>query len=157
MSARTLLRMQIAAIVQQINALGSFGWNVQSPADWNTQEGNLPAVIINSPSDHRQAWSRGESCFTTTVDIRIEARAHLKDTAAAAQTAIDAMMYAIENAVFTDYALVRAIQQFVSTSTQTRVNAEGNGHLGSATFDLSIELPEVFDPFPTNADGTSAI
>ena len=118
---------------------------IDSPGDWATPPEKLPAVLLRVGSEHKQSIMRGPPEFTTTIMVEIEARLSAA-TATAAQDAIEALGYAIEQVLFTNQALIGIIQQYATVDTQVEITAEGKTHFGAFKMLLGVELPEMFDP-----------
>lgn len=150
MSAGRLLRLQIAQILTTLGEVQTPAWTIQSPVDWpvptTAPADKLPFVGVNEGGNDKMAASRGPQFFTTTVHVELVVRTKMFNDRTSAQDAIDAMEYLIEKTLFTDYALIRAIQQFSSWNAQKSVDAEGNGHMGALTVKMQLELPEEFNP-----------
>lgn len=157
MPATQLLRLQVAYLLEQWAAMQAppLSWVVDDANDWPTaQELVLPdsvqaALLVNAPNDSKASWGRQEPSFTTTVTVTVQGRLQ-RFTNKEAQTAIDALRYQVEKAIFTNFDLNQAIQQISSVTTSTDINAEGKYHIGAFNMSLQFEVPEVFDPFVEN-------
>jgi hypothetical protein len=78
------------------------------------------------------------------VTLEIESRA-AGANAAAAQDAIELLDFAIEQALFTNYALVSLVQQ-MNIDSETEITADGRVHFGATKMTIRCEICEVFDP-----------
>lgn len=145
MVVRRELRLEVIAAMQRRNTANTLGWTIKSPGSWATSSASLPALLIRSPKDHKEAIGRTMPAFTTTVTVELEARLEA-DTQEAAQDAIEAMCYQIEEALCKDYWLGRRIQQIVSIDTESVIDATSKLPLGGARITAVLECFESFDP-----------
>lgn len=118
---------------------------IDSPGDWNTPPESLPAVLIRNGTEHKESVAKSQPEFTTTAVIEIEARVS-GATASAAQDAIEALVYAVENAVFTNYSVVGMVQQVASVDSETDISSDGKVHFAGVKLTMRFEMFEVFDP-----------
>lgn len=150
MSAGRLVRLQMAEVLTNVGATQTPPWTIQSPVDWPTPTTApatiLPLVGVDEGGNDKAPWTRGPKAFNTDVHIKLTVRTRMFNDRVSAQDAIDGMEFQIEQAVFNDYALTRAIQQWKSWSAQKSIDADGNGHMGAMTILIQLEVPEVFDP-----------
>lgn len=141
MTARRQVRLAVLAALSG----ASLGATIQCPGDWETPPSKLPAILMRVSGDRKESIMRGPPEFTTTVTVEIEARVEAA-TAEAAQDALEALCYAIECAIFTNYALTSIIQQVASIDSVIDITADGRRQLGGAMMTFAFELVEVFDP-----------
>lgn len=144
MLARRQLRLAAIACLNGIKTAAQIA-TIDSPGDWNTPPEVMPAVLIRTPADRKMGVVKGMAEFTTTVTLEIEARLEAT-TETAAQDQIEALCYAIENALFTDYNVIGMIQQVSSVDTQTEITATGARHTGAIKMSISVEMFEAYDP-----------
>ena len=129
-----------------LDALQSIpGLTVQSPGDWAIPPSALPAALLRVVSERKDSVVKQMPEFTTTVTLEIQLRTQAT-TAAAAQDAIEALGYAVEQALFTNYALVGMCQQIGSVDTDIEITAEGGQHIAGVTMKVDCEVFEAFDP-----------
>lgn len=126
------------------------GVTIESPGNWSTPSEALPAILLRAASDRKESVTRGAPEFTTTVTIEIDARVGAADPGDA-QDAIEALCYAIEQALLTNQGLIRLCNQVVSYDTKIEISADGRVHFGGATIQVGFELPEMYDPFERRA------
>lgn len=151
MTARELLRRQVAYLLLQKSIACEFGWEVQEATDWPTPPEKLPAVLISATRDSKQSWTdNGAPAFNTTVTVVVEYRGAQKLSYIEAQMDVDKFCRIIEREIFTNYNLVQAVQQFVSANTNVEITAEGRYHQGAFKMSIDMQVPEVFDPFSEN-------
>jgi hypothetical protein len=141
MTARRRVRLAVKAALEAAN----LGCQIQSPGDWETPSDQLPSILMRASSDRKTATTAGQTTFTTTVSIEIEARLEA-NTAERAQDDLEALSHAIECAVLTNYDLTGIVQKFVSVDTVIEITAGGRRHLGGVAMTFLLEVFEVFDP-----------
>ncbi|WP_317201481.1 hypothetical protein [Janthinobacterium sp.] len=141
-AARRQVRLAVLAALEG----GGTGAAIQSPGDWDTPPSKLPAILMRAPGDRKEGIAHGQTSFTTTVTVEMEARVEAA-TAEIAQDALEALCYAIECAILTNHGLISIVQKVVSVDTVSDVTAEGRRQLGGAMMTFVFELVEVFDPF----------
>ena len=144
MLARRQLRLAALSAIQSIQSSAGI-LTVDSPGDWNTPPERMPAVLLRNGRERKDSVNKGMPEFNTTAAIEIEARIEAA-TATAAQDAIEALGYAIENAILLDYNVISMVQQVTSVDTETEITADGRRHLGGIRMVLSFEMFEAFDP-----------
>lgn len=140
--ARRTVRLAVGAA---ITTAFPTGYAIQSPGDWETPPDTLPAILYRTKRDDKAGFTRSAPNFTTTVQVEIEARIEAA-TAAAAQDAIDALGATLEQAIFTDYALTKLIQQIPACSTEIDITSEGRRHLAGLKMTMLLEVFEEFYP-----------
>lgn len=151
MTARRLIRLAVVRVLQQkLDA----GFNIFSPGAWPTPQEKLPAVLVRTPREDKQSKGRNVPQFDSTITIEVMGQLEA-DTPDAAQDAIDALAYQVEQAIFEGYWLGRVVQQFTSVSTETEINTEGKKPLGGFKMSISCETYEAYDPFEVIPDATT--
>lgn len=145
MLARRQLRL---AAVAALTGDQFAGIAIDSPGDWATPPDAMPAILLRAADERKESIGKGAPQFTSTIGIEIEARVRAT-TAAGAQDAIEALCYAIEMALLTNYDLMRIVNQVASVDSRTEVTSEGRTHFGGARMLFSYEVPEMFDTFMT--------
>ena len=143
MLARRQLRIAAVAALEGIPGLA-----VQSPGDWNTPAASLPEALVRVSGDHKEASGQQLPEFTTSVSLEILLRVQGL-TAEAAQDALEALGYSVEQALFTSYSAVGMLNRFSSIETEVEITSEGREHLGRASMRVTGELFESFDPTQT--------
>lgn len=143
MLARRQLRLAAVAALEAITGL-----TVQSPGDWATPSEKMPVALVRVTSDRKESVVKQAPEFTTTVTLEVQLRAQgLTETAA--QDALEAWGYQVEQALFTNYALVAMCQQIATADTDVEITAEGAQHIGAQTMRVECEMFESFDPTVT--------
>lgn len=144
---RALFRSQVAQVVATLANVVTVSpfVNPVSPTDlagdgW---------VGVRDAGDRKAAIGTQHAAFTTTVTLEISGRVR-GTSEAAAQAAIDALGFRIEQAVLAAPAFIRLLQRVGSVVTTTEVNADGSSYVGA--FDMSVECEtfEDFDPTEIN-------
>lgn len=143
MLARRLIRLAALDALKSDTDLA--GVNIESPGDWTTPPSKLPAILMRSPSDRKESIAKTSPEFTTNVIIEIEARDDAKNPEEA-QDNIEDLCFKIEQALLTNYGLIRLINQVASVDTKTEISADGKIHFGAAMMIFTFELPEMFEP-----------
>ncbi|MGF6792769.1 hypothetical protein [Paraburkholderia sp. 35.1] len=118
---------------------------IQSPGDWSLPDGILPVIVVRTSGETKNSVNRGMPEFTTGCTLEVKA-AVLATTASAAQDAIEALWYSVEQALFTDWSLVRIVQQFASVDTALEIRADGSRHIAGIAAAIQCEFFEAFDP-----------
>jgi len=144
MLARRQLRLAVLGAINAVKTSAQIA-TIDSPGDWNTPPEKLPAVLMRSGRGRRDSLTKGMAEFNTAIVIEIEARVEAA-TAAAAQDAIEALAYAVENAIFTDYNVIGMVQQVTSVDEEIEITSEGKRHLGGIKMAITFEMVEMFDP-----------
>lgn len=147
--ARRQLRLAVLAALQSIPSV-----TVSSPGDWATPPAKLPAIQMRVARDRKESVGRTMPQFTTTATIEIEARVEAT-TGEAAQDAIEALGYSIEQAVLTNYSVVGMTQQVSSIDSEIEITAEGKKHLAGIKMSMAFEMFEAFDPTVTAPAATT--
>jgi hypothetical protein len=145
LAQRQVRQAALAALEAASLTSGGTAVGIKSPGDWNTQEGNIPELLIRASGDRKEGFQKSAPQFTTTVTLEIRARARA-DTAADAQDAIELLGDAIEQAIFTDYALWQLLQQISHVNNRTDVTSDGVQHVGSLSMAIDCELVETYAP-----------
>lgn len=70
MNASAIRTMVVAALVGHTDA----GDRVYSPRDWPTSSAIYPALLVQTPFDHKKALGRNTPAFTTVTTVRITGR-----------------------------------------------------------------------------------
>lgn len=135
-------RIRLAALAA-IRAAG-IAVTIDSPGDWSSQPEKMPALMLRTPRVSKEALVRGPPEFTTTVAIEIETRVWA-NSGPAAQDAIEAFDYLVEQALFTNHDLVAMVQQF-AVDQDTEIESAGRVHNAGTKWLIRCELVEVFDP-----------
>jgi hypothetical protein len=144
MLARRMLRLAVLAALEPLKV--SVGVkNIDSPGVWPTPQEKLPALLVNVPTEQKQAIGKGMANFTTTVSITVQGQLS-KSSPEEALDALDALAFAVENAVLTDYWITRTVERFTSVATESEVTSEGGPHLAGFRMTLVGEMFETFDP-----------
>lgn len=140
-----LARRQIRLAVVDSLKRGMPNVTIESPGNISTPPERLPAILVRNGSERKTSITKSMPEFTTTLGIEIEARVK-GGTPAAAQDAIEELGNLIEWTLFTDYELIRIINQIASVDTSTEVSSEGKEHFAGIRMSLAFEVPEMFDP-----------
>ncbi len=147
-----LVRRQVR--LAAVAALGRIaGLTVQSPGDWNTPPAKLPAALVRAASERKDGWAKSQPDFTTTVTLEVDLRVQ-GVTAEAAQDALEALGYQVEETLFTDYSLNAMLAQFSGVDVDVEISAEGGAHFGGARMRIACETAETFGVGDPVVDGT---
>lgn len=140
MLARRQVRLAALAALQSIP-----GVTVYSPGDWSLPLARLPAIRMRIAADRKQSKQRGQPEFDTTVTLVIEAAVE-GSSAEAAQDALEALGYAIEQVLLNSAPLIQISQQVASVDTEIEITAEGAKHVAGQKMLAYFEVFEAFDP-----------
>jgi hypothetical protein len=141
MTARRQVRLAVLAALQGAR----LGCTIDSPGDWNTPSTKLPSILLRCVGDRKAGTTAGQITFTTTVLLEIEARLEA-NSAEVAQDDLEALSYAIECAVVTNYEVDRIVQKWVAIDSVPEITAEGKRHVGGVMMSFTLEVFEAFDP-----------
>ena len=151
MNASAIRTMVVTALVGHTDA----GDRVYSPRDWPTSSTIYPALLVQTPFDHKKALGRNTPAFTTVTTVRITGRVQEydgetdDDGAMRAETALENLREQVERAVINSYELTRKIQKYAEVRSTINVDADGEAHMGQLLFEIDIEHyqgPEDFYP-----------
>ena len=143
MLARRQVRLSAEAALRTIPLVDVF-----TPGDWNTPLEKLPAIKVRVTHDSKSSVNKGMPEFNTTVMLEVEAGVE-SSTANAAQDDIEALGYAIEQALFLYGPLIVISQNIGSVDTSIEITSDGKKHLGGLKMSVAVELYEAFDPTAT--------
>lgn len=144
MLARRQLRLAAVAAINTIKTTAGIA-TIDSPGDWNVPPEKLPAVLLRGARGRKESINKGMAEFNSTVTLEIEGRVEAA-SASAAQDAIEALEYAVENAILTDYNVIGMVQQVASVDSEVEISSDGKRHLGGFKMSIACELFEAFDP-----------
>lgn len=154
MNASAIRKMVVTALTGKTDA----GERVYSPRDWPTSASLYPALLVQTPFDHKKAQGRNTPAFTTLTTIRITGRVQEydgefdDDGAMRAEVALEDLREQIERAVINSYELTRKIQKYAEIRSTINVDADGEAHMGQLLYEIDIEYyqgPEDFYPVET--------
>lgn len=141
MTARRQVRLAVLAALQG----AKLGCTIDSPGDWETPSARLPSILMRCVGDRKSPTAKSQITFTTTVLLEIEARVEA-NSAEVAQDNLEALSYAIECAVITNYDLNRMVQNWSAIDSVPEITAEGKRHIGGVMMSFMFEVYEAFDP-----------
>ncbi|QLU50417.1 ATP-binding protein [Citrobacter sp. RHBSTW-00696] len=151
MNASDIRKMVVLALTNATDAAA----RVFSPRDWPTSPVEYPALLIQTPFDHKKAMGRNTPSFTTVTTVRITGRVQEydgetdDDGAMRAEVALEDLREQVERAVINSYELTRKIQKYAEVRSTINVDADGEAHMGQLLFEIDIEHyqgPEDFYP-----------
>ncbi|MBS0363676.1 MAG: hypothetical protein JSR98_20060 [Proteobacteria bacterium] len=128
------------------------GPNVFAPRDWPTTPGELPMILVQSPSERKESWGRAAPGFTVvttySIQARVTSRAQDDDAAAGALLAALAVLQRqIEVAVINDHDLYAAIQQVKEVRILNDVSPKGEQPVGQLSMEFDVEYAQAYDDF----------
>lgn len=134
------------------------GDRVFTPRDWPTNSEDYPALLVQTPIDHKRSMGRNAPQFTSVTTVRITGRVEEFDTetdngALLAEEALEALRLQVEQAVINSFELTKQTQQYVEVRSTIDVDSNGEGHIGQLLYEIDIEYfqgPEDFFPIVTN-------
>ena len=151
MNASDIRKMVVSALTETPDA----GSRVFSPRDWPTSTVIYPALLVQTPFDHKKSQGRNTPAFTTVTTVRITGRVQEydgetdDDGAMKAEEALENLREQGERAVINSYELTRNIQKYAEVRSTINVDSEGEAHMGQLLFEIDIEHyqgPEDFYP-----------
>lgn len=140
---RANLRRITVAALKSARTLA--GQSVYSPRDWPDWSGNYPVIHVQTPRERKESVGRQMPEFTTTVTMTVIGRVDGTDEGRV-ESDLETLCEQIEQAILTNYDLVRLTQQFTSVDTRMEVTNEGEKHIGEVQMDFSMEFFEAFQP-----------
>lgn len=141
---RQLRKAVIAALKRAQLSVGTSAVSVDSPGDWPYQQAKLPAVCVRAPTDNKQSLTKGNTDYTTTVEVDVRA-AVSATTAEAAQDAIELLWFQIEQAILQDFYVIELVQNVPSIESTFEIKADAQVHLAGAIGKFRFETFETFD------------
>jgi hypothetical protein len=153
MLARRQLRLAAVGALAPLQTSAVIA-TLDSPGDWSTPPEKLPAVLLRTGRGRRDSINKGMVEFNSAVILEIEGRIEAA-SATAAQDAIEALGYMVENALFTDYNVIGMVQQVASVDEEYEITSEGKRHLGGFKMAITFEMVEMFDPMATPPTATT--
>ncbi|BBR20144.1 ATP-binding protein [Klebsiella sp. WP3-S18-ESBL-05] len=154
MNASDIRKMVVLALTNTTDAAD----RVFSPRDWPTSPVEYPALLIQTPFDHKKSMGRNTPSFTTVTTVRITGRVQEydgetdDDGAMRAEVALEDLREQVERAVINSYELTRKIQKYSEVRSTINVDADGEAHMGQLLYEIDIEHyqgPEDFYPVET--------
>ena len=97
MLARRMLRLAVMAALQPLKVSAGVT-TISSPGVWPTPQEKLPALLVNTPTEQKSPFSTGQANFITGSSVVIQGQVS-KSSPEEALDAIDALAFAVENAV----------------------------------------------------------
>ena len=141
MNASDIRKMVVLALTNTTDAAA----RVFSPRDWPTSPVEYPALLIQTPFDHKKAMGRNTPSFTTVTTVRITGRVQEydgetdDDGAMRAEVALEDLREQVERAVINSYELTRKIQKYAEVRSTINVDADGEAHMGQLLYEIDIE------------------
>lgn len=144
-SAREQLRDAIVAALKAANlTVGAAPVSVDSPGDWPYPQAKLPAVCVRCATENSASLTKGNTDFTTTVEVDVRAAAYAT-TGEAAQSTIDSLWYQIKRAILFDFYVLQLVQNVTTVESTFEIKADGNVHLAGVVSRFRLETFETFD------------
>ncbi len=153
MTDRSDLRAETARLLVGATLVGE---RVYTPLDWDTFDGDLPVLIVRSPSEEKTSQGRASIGFTVVATIQITGRMEMLADSAdlgalMAEEALERLEREILTAVINAPDLMAALQQIAWIRTRTKFSSEGEQHLAELVTEIGMEFyqgPEEFHPSP---------
>lgn len=128
------------------------GDRVYTPRDWPTNSDDYPALLVQTPFDHKHSMGRNAPQFTSVTTVRITGRVEAFDTETAsgallAEEALERLREQVERAVINSYELTRQTQQYREIRSTIDVDAGGEGHIGQLLYEIDVEYFQGPDDF----------
>lgn len=119
---------------------------VYTPRTYKLWRGLYPCVEIKTPAQTRVSLGKnGVPHFNTVVTVAIIATVQC-DTEDEAEEALEVLENQIEQAIFTNFNILKEIEQFETTQSQQIVNSEGEQFIGQVQINFNMQSYEEFDP-----------
>ena len=134
------MRLQVLQVLQTLT-----GITVDSPSATAVAPKQLPYLGLNMGIERKVSAARSMPTFTTMITLEIVGRVSAT-TKEAAQDALEALGYSVEQGVMACVALVQMLQQIAGVTTSTEISGEGSAY--NAAFEMSVDCEcfEAFDP-----------
>ncbi len=152
MLARRQLRLVALSVLQALPGMAE----VESPPVTATAPSQMPYAAVRCGAERKVGATKQQATFTTTSTLEILARVSAS-TKEAAQDAIEALGYQIEQQLFGAPAFIALVQQVASVSTTTEINGDGSQYQAGIEMSVDCELYEVFDPVLINPGNYPAL
>lgn len=140
-----------AQILQMLTGTTGAGTNVFGPRDWPTTLGDMPIILVQTPSERKQSQGNGGINFNVTMTVRVVARvtspAATGDTGClACLAALGTLQRQIEVAVITANPTL-PVSQISSVEIQNQVTSNAHQHVGELTMDFTLEFYQGYEDF----------
>ncbi len=151
-----MLRTDLRELVRValVKAGTDAGRRVFVPRDWPTQGAEYPCILVQTPREVKVSKWKGQPEFDTTVTVSVTGRVQ-GGTPEQAEGFADQLGNQIEQAVLTDFDLIRSIEQFTTVITDIRVSNDGEYHIGEVQVALDLQVFQVFEPTDNPANTAS--
>jgi hypothetical protein len=146
MLARQVLRELTVKALKAANTLAEEHVYVH---DWPTNyEANPIAILFNRETDHKISNGRTVPNFTSSPAFHINFRVQAKSVIEARKK-MDSLLSQAEQAIFTNLALSKIVQQFPYVTTEGSITSESEYHIAEATMIIAMEIFELFQIDPS--------
>ncbi|QCR38948.1 ATP-binding protein [Nissabacter sp. SGAir0207] len=152
MNSALIRQLTVAALKAGTTDAGD---RVYTPRDWPTHSADYPALMVQTPFDHKHSMGRNAPQFVSVTTVRITGRVEAFDTADAecgallAEEALERLRLQVEQAVINSYELTRQTQQYKEVRSTIDVDSGGESHIGQLLYEIDMEYyqgPEDFYP-----------
>ncbi|PRP68611.1 hypothetical protein BUE93_21460 [Chromobacterium amazonense] len=141
---RVQIRNAVVAALQAANTLA--GQKVYASRDWPLTPPGMPSILVLPPQERKAGRGpTGAAQFLSVATVAIHARVS-GTSYGQVEDQLDTLCEQIENAVLTDYAILRMVQQVLAVDTEVEITAAQREHLGEAWMRFDFEYPELFAP-----------
>ncbi|MDE1715743.1 hypothetical protein PWG14_25075 [Chromobacterium amazonense] len=122
------------------------GQKVYASRDLPVAPPGMPLVLVLPPQERKAGRGpNGAPQFLSVATVAIHVRVS-GTSAGQAEDQLDALCEQIENAVLTDFTILRMAQQVLAVDTEVEISAGQREHLGEAWMRFDFEYPELFAP-----------
>ncbi|WP_227105149.1 hypothetical protein [Chromobacterium rhizoryzae] len=140
---RAQLRQAVVNALLQANTLA--GQKVYAPRDLPTTPASMPLILVQTPLERKVSLGRHAPLFTTTATVAVNARVQ-GATVQQVEADLETLCEQIEEAVLTDYTVLKMVQQVAAVDTEIDVTSESRSHLGEAWIRFDMEFPQAYRP-----------
>ena len=143
MLGRRQLRLAVLGALNSASlAVNGVPVTIMSPGDWTVIPEELPAIIVRTANESKTSFNKGGAPrFVTTCVLEVKAIVE-ESTAEAAQDSIEALWYAVENAILQNYSVIAMLDQVAGIDSGLEISAEGSRHLAGIAGAFRCEFPE---------------
>lgn len=132
--------------IDALKAAPTLAGNAVFIYDWPTNIRQTPiAILVNHDYDVKISNSRTVPNFTSTPELILDLRCE-DVTVEKARWKLDTLLDQVEQVIFTNYAIVKAIQQFSHVETKSQITSESDYHVASALMRIGMETFEIYQP-----------
>ncbi len=139
--SRTMLHDLAVSVLLAANT--DAGTSVFAPRDWPEDPSMFPALAVQTPTERKEALTRGPREFTTMITLAVMVRV-TSDSAGDTDVALERLCFQVEDAILSSVDIMLMVQQIARVETSMVVEAGGEGPIGEAAIIFDCEVFQVY-------------